>query len=46
MSRNQSKKSSVANSSSHDSLYRYMRGIGKIKLLTKEEEKKLLNPSS
>ncbi len=36
-----SKKSSVANSSSHDSLNQYMREIGKIKLLTKEEEIKL-----
>jgi len=41
MVRNPSKKSSVANSSSHDSLNQYMREIGKIKLLTREEEIKL-----
>ena len=38
MDRNLSKKSSTANSNSHDSLNQYMREIGKIKLLTKEEE--------
>ena len=41
MVRNPSKKSSAANSSSHDSLNQYMREIGKIKLLTREEEIKL-----
>ena len=41
MDRNLSKKSSTANSNSHDSLSQYMREIGKIKLLTKEEEIKL-----
>ena len=41
MGRNPSKKSSAANSSSHDSLNQYMREIGKIKLLTREEEIKL-----
>ena len=41
MIRNPSKKSSAANSSSHDSLNQYMREIGKIKLLTREEEIKL-----
>ena len=41
MVRNPSKKSSAANSSSHDSLNQYMREIGKIKLLTREEETKL-----
>ena len=41
MFRNPSKKSSAANSSSHDSLNQYMREIGKIKLLTREEEIKL-----
>ncbi|MBL4665568.1 MAG: RNA polymerase sigma factor RpoD/SigA [Nitrospinaceae bacterium] len=41
MVRNLSKKSSAANSSSHDSLNQYMREIGKIKLLTREEEIKL-----
>jgi RNA polymerase primary sigma factor len=41
MDRNLSKKSSTANSNSHDSLNQYMREIGKIKLLTKEEEIKL-----
>ena len=41
MVRNTSKKSSAANSSSHDSLNQYMREIGKIKLLTREEEIKL-----
>ena len=39
MDRNLSKKSSTANSNSHDPLNQYMRDIGKIKLLTKEEEK-------
>ena len=38
MDRNLSKKSSSANSNSHNSLNQYMREIGKIKLLTKEEE--------
>jgi len=38
MDRNLSKKSSTANSNSHDPLNQYMREIGKIKLLTKEEE--------
>jgi len=41
MVRNASKKSSTANSSSHDSLNQYMKEIGKIKLLTREEEIKL-----
>jgi RNA polymerase primary sigma factor len=41
MVRKPPKKSSVANNSSHDSLNQYMREIGKIKLLTKEEEIKL-----
>jgi RNA polymerase primary sigma factor len=41
MVRNPSKKSSAVNSSSHDSLNQYMREIGKIKLLTREEEIKL-----
>ena len=41
MVRNPSKKSSAANISSHDSLNQYMREIGKIKLLTREEEIKL-----
>ena len=41
MVRNPSNKSSAANSSSHDSLNQYMREIGKIKLLTREEEIKL-----
>jgi RNA polymerase primary sigma factor len=41
MDRNLSKKSSTANSNSHDPLNQYMREIGKIKLLTKEEEIKL-----
>ena len=41
MVRNPSKKSSAANSSSHDSLNQYMKEIGKIKLLTREEEIKL-----
>lgn len=41
MVRNPSKKSSVANSNSHEPLNQYMREIGKIKLLTKEEEIKL-----
>ena len=41
MVRNPSKTSSAANSSSHDSLNQYMREIGKIKLLTREEEIKL-----
>ena len=41
MVRNPSKKSSAAKSSSHDSLNQYMREIGKIKLLTREEEIKL-----
>ena len=41
MVRNPSKKSSAANSSSHGSLNQYMREIGKIKLLTREEEIKL-----
>ena len=41
MVRNPSKKSSAANNSSHDSLNQYMREIGKIKLLTREEEIKL-----
>jgi RNA polymerase primary sigma factor len=41
MVRNPSKKSSAAKSSSHDSLNQYMREIGKIKLLTREEETKL-----
>ncbi|MDC0946295.1 RNA polymerase sigma factor RpoD/SigA [Nitrospinaceae bacterium] len=41
MVRNPSKKSSATNSSSHDSLNQYMREIGKIKLLTREEEIKL-----
>ena len=41
MVRNPSKKSSAANSSSHDSLNQYMMEIGKIKLLTREEEIKL-----
>jgi RNA polymerase primary sigma factor len=41
MDKNLSKKSSTANSNSHDSLNQYMREIGKIKLLTKEEEIKL-----
>ena len=41
MVRNPSKKSIAANSSSHDSLNQYMREIGKIKLLTREEEIKL-----
>jgi len=36
-----SKKPNAANSNSHDSLNQYMREIGKIKLLTKEEEIKL-----
>ena len=41
MDRNLSKKSSTTNSNSHDPLNQYMREIGKIKLLTKEEEIKL-----
>jgi RNA polymerase primary sigma factor len=41
MDTNLSKKSSIANSNSHDPLSQYMREIGKIKLLTKEEEIKL-----
>ena len=41
MVRNPSKKSNTTNSSSHDSLNQYMREIGKIKLLTREEEIKL-----
>ena len=41
MDRNLSKKSRTANSNSHDPLNQYMREIGKIKLLTKEEEIKL-----
>jgi RNA polymerase primary sigma factor len=41
MDRNLSKKSSTENSNSHDPLNQYMREIGKIKLLTKEEEIKL-----
>jgi RNA polymerase primary sigma factor len=41
MVRNPSKKSNATNSSSHDSLNQYMREIGKIKLLTREEEIKL-----
>ncbi len=41
MVRNPSKKSSATNSSSHDSLNQYMREIGKIKLLTRDEEIKL-----
>ncbi|MBN4079892.1 RNA polymerase sigma factor RpoD/SigA [bacterium AH-315-C08] len=41
MVKNPSKKSSATNSSSHDSLNQYMREIGKIKLLTREEEIKL-----
>jgi RNA polymerase primary sigma factor len=41
MVRKLSKKSSAANSNSHDPLNQYMREIGKIKLLTKEEEIKL-----
>ncbi|MFT4579769.1 MAG: RNA polymerase primary sigma factor [Nitrospinales bacterium] len=41
MVRKPSKKSSPVNSSSHDSLNQYMREIGKIKLLTREEEIKL-----
>ena len=38
MNRNLSKKYSTTNSTSHDPLNQYMREIGKIKLLTKEEE--------
>ena len=41
MNKDLSKKSNTANSNSHDPLNQYMREIGKIKLLTKEEEKKL-----
>lgn len=41
MVRNPSKKSNATNSSSYDSLNQYMREIGKIKLLTREEEIKL-----
>ena len=41
MVRNPSKKSSAVNSESHDPLSQYMREIGKIKLLSKEEEIKL-----
>ena len=41
MVRNPSKKSSAANNNSHDPLNQYMREIGRIKLLTKEEEIKL-----
>ena len=41
MDRNLSKKSSTENNNSHDPLNQYMREIGKIKLLTKEEEIKL-----
>ena len=41
MVRNLSKKSSAVNCSSNDSLNQYMREIGKIKLLTREEEIKL-----
>jgi len=41
MDRNLSKKSSTSNSNLHDPLNQYMREIGKIKLLTKEEEIKL-----
>jgi RNA polymerase primary sigma factor len=41
MAKNPSKKSSTANNNSHDPLNQYMREIGKIKLLTKEEEIKL-----
>jgi RNA polymerase primary sigma factor len=41
MDRNLSKKPSTSNSNSHDPLNQYMREIGKIKLLTKEEEIKL-----
>ena len=41
MDRNLSKKSNTTNSNSHDPLNQYMREIGKIKLLTKEEEIKL-----
>jgi RNA polymerase primary sigma factor len=41
MHRNLSKQSSTTNSNSHDPLNQYMREIGKIKLLTKEEEIKL-----
>ena len=41
MIRNTSKKSSTENNNSHDPLNQYMREIGKIKLLTKEEEIKL-----
>jgi RNA polymerase primary sigma factor len=41
MVRKPSKKSSAENNNSHDPLNQYMREIGKIKLLTKEEEVKL-----
>ena len=41
MDRNLSKKSNTANNNSHDPLNQYMREIGKIKLLTKEEEIKI-----
>jgi RNA polymerase primary sigma factor len=41
MNRNLSKKSNTENNNSHDPLNQYMREIGKIKLLTKEEEIKL-----
>jgi RNA polymerase primary sigma factor len=41
MARKPSQKSSAENSNSHDPLNQYMREIGKIKLLTKEEEVKL-----
>jgi RNA polymerase primary sigma factor len=41
MVRNPSQKSSAENNNSHDPLNQYMREIGKIKLLTKEEEVKL-----
>jgi RNA polymerase primary sigma factor len=41
MARNPSKKTSTVNSESHDPLSQYMREIGKIKLLSKEEEVKL-----